>query len=287
MNALSLGGKSILWLRLLLPLSAFTFGFFISYQQDRIRVSEVAQMAWLHWSYASDLKDDMAVIDWSKNMEGMDNILAFQASMGPKIVVEGGNQNYLPAHPEDGVSLETSGRWVTLRSTQKDPLHSRKLILVYHSFPSPLFWGFFGLAVSLLSLWLGWVRSKGCPSPQNNPVKRLSHEASSRPAAPPVFPSDPSAIEKNRPLMFIDKHFLIQQVTPEAALLLQKTSSDLLGRHLFDLKPAPRLMQALDGNEEVKLLNPFLSNPLISVILKPDRNGTLMFLERVEETKAP
>ena len=54
-----LGGLALL---LFSPLLAFGLGFTFAYQQDQLRVSELGRIAWLHFQYAEELKDDMAVI---------------------------------------------------------------------------------------------------------------------------------------------------------------------------------------------------------------------------------
>ena len=288
MNAPALTAKSIHGLKFLLPFFTFIIGFFISYQQDRIHVSEVGHLAWLHWRYASDLKDDMAVIDWSKNLEGMEAILAFQVKSGPNIITDGGNREYLGVRNQDGISFELPDRWSYVQSLKKDSPASDQFTMVYHSVPGPLLWGLVTSAASLLPLLMsGFISKDSSKNQKNNPGGSSSLGVPSQASSTPILPADPPSVKINNPHIFIDKHYLIQQVTPEAALWLQKSSDDLSQSHLFDLKPTSRLIQAIDGNEEVKLLNPFLSYPLLSVFLKPDPNGTLLFLERREETKAP
>ena len=69
-----------LLLLVLLALIAFIVSFGVAYQQDEARVMDFGKLAWAHLSYAEELKDDMAVIDWSKNLEKMDTIRAFQVN---------------------------------------------------------------------------------------------------------------------------------------------------------------------------------------------------------------
>ena len=88
--------------------------------------------------------------------------------------------------------------------------------------------------------------------------------------------------KNEKPFLFLDRNYVIQQVTPEAARLLKRNLDDLLNGHLFDLNPEPSLMQAIEKAEEAKLSKPFLTNPNLTAFLKPDPNGTLLYLESIE-----
>ena len=41
-------------------------------------------------------------------------------------------------------------------------------------------------------------------------------------------------------------------------------------------------MQAIEKAEEANLSSPFLTNPKLSAFIKPDPNGTLLYLENIE-----
>ena len=285
MNSRFRSVKIIQWPMIFFSFFAFGFGFLISFQQEQHHVLEVGQLAWFHLCSALDLKDDMALMDGSKNLESMENILAFQMKVGSKIVASGGNDHFIPAAAGLGAAFDPPSRWNFLERSGRDPKNPRELTLVLHSAPGPFFWGFFGFASSLLTSLVLLRLRRGMAS---------SHELSeapreTNPRFPPEIgvarPTDFATVENNRPYLFLDKNFVIQQVSPEAAILLLKNSKDLIHCHLFDLKPDPQLIQAMERNTEVKLLIPFLSHPQLSVFLKPDPQGTLLFLECGEEGK--
>lgn len=279
MSGLIPPSKLILAQLLLLSLLAFGFGFFISFRQEKNRVLEEGQLAWLHLTYALDLRDDMAVIDWSKNLEALEGVSAFQAKAGPKILAEGGNRDYLEPVAGPGIYFLPPSRWIFFQRGTRGRQDPREFTFVDASSPGPLLWGFFGfaacLAGSIISVWLFAGFSPPTDSPSGASAKKPE------PGEGPLLirPAVPTAALEKRPFLFLDKQFVIQEVSPEASLLLQRDSADLLQGHIFDLKPDPSLMKAMEKNEEVKLLTPFLSYPHLLVFLKPDPNGTLLFLE--------
>ncbi len=74
---------------LLFSTLAFASGFGLAYRQDRIRAEEIGRLTWSHFSYAEELKDDMAVIDWSNDMKNLDGLRVFQADLNSKVIAEG------------------------------------------------------------------------------------------------------------------------------------------------------------------------------------------------------
>jgi hypothetical protein len=274
--------KSNLLITLAFSVLAFGVGFGISYHQDSVRVGEFGQLVWFHLNYAEELKDDMAVIDWSKNLQKFDDVLVFQATNDKKVMAEGGNRNFLPPLNKEGVYFSLPPRWVFHKEMMNFEKKKKELTVVYRVWPGPVNWGFFsfilcfvtGLGTTgLASLFLPVKTSQ--PSPAVALLKPKVTQSDIRPQNIPHSKNE-------KPFLFLDKNYVIQQVTPEAARLLQRSPDDLLNGHLFDLNPEPSLMQAIEKAEEVKLLNPFLTNPKISASLKSDPNGTLVFLESAE-----
>lgn len=78
-----------LFLTLCLSVLAFSLVFSLSFQQDRAQVAEIGYLAWSHFFYAAELKDDMAVIDWSKNLEKLESVRAFLVEADSKNVARG------------------------------------------------------------------------------------------------------------------------------------------------------------------------------------------------------
>jgi hypothetical protein len=261
-------------------LLAFGVAFGISYQQDLIRVQEVGQLAWLHLVYAEELKDDMAIIDWSKNLQKINGVLAFQATNDSKVAAEGGNRSFLPVSAKEGVSYSFPAKWVFHIEMTTAEKKDKGLTLVYYVWPGPLQWGLFtflfcfitGIGATVLPAYFSPAKIQ---QPLLSPIVPKPVGVASL-----VRPQNSSS--RDKPFVFLDKNYVIQQVSPEAAKLLQRNTTDLMNGHLFDLDPEPSLMQAIEKAEDAKLLKPFLSHPKLSAILKPDPNGTILFLESTE-----
>lgn len=235
-------------------------------------------MAWAHLHYALELKDDMAVIDWSKNLEKMDSVLAFKATVDSRSIAEGGNRNLLPTGNTMGPTYRFPTDWVFVIGGAAGSASPKELTVIFRFGPGPPGWGFLMGGMALLAGILGlFMMPAGIP-------ERLSPTTDPKPSKPlpkknlnPV----PSKMDTQKPYLFLDKNYVIQQTTPEAAKLFQKTIESLLNSHLLDLEPNPALMSAIERSEEVHLESAFASQPKLSVSIKTDPNGTLLFLEVV------
>ena len=274
--------KPNLLITLAFSILAFVAGFGISYQQDFSRAGEFGQLAWLHLIYAEELKDDMAVIDWSKNLQKFDSVLAFRAMTDKKVIVEGGNRNFIPPLKKEDVYFSFPLRWVFHKEMMNFEKKDEELTVVYQVWPGPVIYGFFtfilcfvtGLgATGLTSFFLPVKTSQSSPAIVVPKPKVIPTE---------IRPQKNPDSKNEKPFLFLDRNYVIQQVTPEAARLLKRNLDDLLNGHLFDLNPEPSLMQAIEKAEEAKLSKPFLTNPNLTAFLKPDPNGTLLYLESIE-----
>jgi hypothetical protein len=268
------------WLALVafsLVASALAFGF--AFQVRSVRISEVAQLAQAHLIYALKQKDDMAVIDWSRDLEKMENVLAFQASLNQTRVAEGGNRDFLSNPGWIGVPFRSIFQWPRLLEGGGESLSRLDFLLIYRSKPDPILCGFTAFLFCFLAG--GWALLVVGPGhlvekPHNDTLAAPSLEA--QPPAK-VLPAGPLLGDPDMPFLFLDKSYIIQQANLEASELLQKDSKGLVNAHLLDLTPDPRLMQAIKTGEATKLSGAFLSRPNLSVILKPDPNGFFLFLE--------
>lgn len=275
-------------LSLFFSILAFCFGFGISYRQDRNEVIEIGQLAWDHLIYALELKDDMAVIDWSKNLEKLDHLLSFQVKVGSKDIAEGGNRNFLSPEIPEGVSYIFPSNWRFRIVLDKSAQDSKEFILVYHSWPGSMIWGLLvfsvcmavGLAVGIFS-----VNKASLKSPKTKPI-RDEPQAVNKPSGLSIQPTY-AQIKNNTPSFFIDKNYIIQQANPDAAVFLQTSSDHLLNNHLLDLDPDPYLIQAIEKAIETRVKIPFPKYPNISLLLKPDPNGSLLILERNDTLESP
>src|ERR1700722_16842979 len=123
--------KSLWNIVFIAALIAATLGFILSYQDEQTRFSEMGLIAQSHLNYALQLKDDMALIDWSKGLEKLPSVSAFQATSASKVVAEGGNKQLCPAVLTDGVSFQFPYRWMVHSSFRKDSLTPIALTLVF------------------------------------------------------------------------------------------------------------------------------------------------------------
>ncbi|HTA76133.1 MAG TPA: hypothetical protein VK791_03130 [bacterium] len=270
METLPRSSKSLWIIVLTSALIAGTLGFTLSYQDEQTRFSQMASIAESHLSYAAQLKDDMALIDWSKGLEKLPSILAFRANLDTKVLAEGGNKQFCPATAPNGVSFEFPYRWVI--HWQKDST-MLELTLVFQNFRGPLFWA---LCAIFICLGTGWGLISYLSSP-----KTLS--SSTQKIAPIKKPSVLNLIvETSNDQSFtlaLDKDYVICQVTPLAARALDKQVSELVGSHFLDLLPDPSVMKAIDEAKEIKLIKPFPSHPHLSALLQPAAHGTVLILE--------
>jgi len=267
------------WLTLLSASSlvfAFTYGFAVSERTERVK--EVAQLAQAHLVYALKQKDDMGVIDWSKDLEKMENVLAFQATLNQKSVIEGGNRDLLLNPGRIGTFYRSSAQWVQLSGDGAEVQNQLDFSLIYRSKPDPVLFGFVAFLFSLLLGGFG-LFSAGHREELKVDLQRSILTPSAPPPAVKVLPANPLRGETEKPFLFLDHNYIIQQATAQASRLLQMNSKALVNTHLLDLTPDPRLMQAIQSSEESKLSAAFLSHPNLSVVIKPDPNGFFLFLE--------
>jgi len=281
MNSRLLSRKSSHLMLLTPAVFAFGIAFLIAYQQDQKYVVESSRLALSHLVYALQLKDDMAVIDWSHDMERSEFLLVFQASSNSKVVAEGGNRNFLPDRSIAGVSYDFPNQWSFKWESPKGAQPPKELVIQYSTSPGPFLWGLLGFFLCLLAGAAGRMSASG--TSEKNPILIVPTQKTNAKvptSTKPVlsFSADP----KNS--LFLDKNFVIQQITPEAAELFQKKPADLLFCHLLDLTPDPRFMQSIEQAEETLFPNPFLSYPHISAQLKATPVGMILQLEKTDST---
>ena len=273
--------RRVLVSSLLLSIPAFLLGFGIAYRQDEIHVFNVGHLAWLHFSYAEELKDDMAVIDWAKNLENLDTVRAFQVVSGPNIIAEGGNRNYLPSITPEGVAYLFPAGWTFRVTSTKPQAPTLEFTLVLHAWPGPLLWGMLLFGVCLAGgCALGYFSFRPLPVKilPNETIRSASPVTSLKNQIPTK--SIPIPPQNKKAYFFIDKDYVIRQASQEAAGYFKKKPEELLNRHLLDLAPDPALVQAFEKKEETKIPKPFLEPLDISAHLKPEAGGCLVILER-------
>jgi hypothetical protein len=263
----------------ILCLSALTAiaAFGIAYRQDQKSISQATQLALGHLIYALQMKDDMAVIDWEHELETTGGWLGFQVSTGSKVIAEGGNRNVLTPRPDAaGLSYRFPDQWILLWRSGGPPATQAEVVACCRSWPGPVLWGLMGFAGCFLSgMTASWRTThgwKGSPVPPAGAAR-----------VPPVpFPTtelqgpEKTTGPAESPFLMLDKNFIIQQISPQAADLFGKESSELIQSHLLDLLPDPKLMRSIEKGERTKLSDAFPRHPDISVVLEPEPTGTLL-----------
>jgi hypothetical protein len=290
MTASPLPHRAQVFTLLLFPLLAFALAFELAYQQDKIRVAETGQLAWFHFLYAEELKDDMAVIDWSKNTGNLSGLRAFQVKVNSKVVAEGGNRDFLTDSTAEVIRYHFPSGWtyhVTSKSGSQD---LNEFTLEINTWPGPFLWGLLFLAGSFLSGCLLAFQTKNSKSSPSiivpAPASRKEWTGQSL-ASSSAVPEPDKNLPQGESFLLIDKNYMIKQASAGAAELLGENLDALMNRHLLDLMPDPLFIQAMEKAEEIKLSKPFPERPHLSVFLKPHSQGCLVFLEGPKESKSP
>ena len=281
---------------LLFSTLSFALGFSLSYQQDGNQVGEIGRLASAHLSYAEELKDDMAVIDWSKNLEKLNGLRSFQVKVNSKVTAEGGNQDFL-AHPvAEGIGYEFPSTWSYRATSNADPQNVKEFILIYNLWPGPFLLGLFyfggaflggAIVMALQTKNSKIIRPKVSivPSQNNFTVSLKTPTSSADPLPAPVIPIETP--NNGKPFLLVDNALIILEASTQAAELLGANLNLLSKIHLIDLKPHPLLVQAVENAEEGKFLNPFAEHPHLIAFVKRDIKGCLIFLESRSETSNP
>jgi hypothetical protein len=263
--------KSLWIIVLTLSFAAGILGFVLSYQDEQTRFSQMASIAESHLSYASQLKDDMALIDWSKGLEKLPSVLAFRVNLDSKILVEGGNKQFCPITAPNGVSFEFPYRWVIYWQKDSTPL---QLTLVFQNFRGPLFWSLCAFFIGLGTGWalISYIVSQKTLAPatavETAPIQKRS-----------VIKPITDITNDQSFTLALDKDYVICQATPLAAKALDKQVTDLVGSHFLDLLPDPSVMKAIEEAKEIRLIKPFPSHPHLGALLQPAAHGTVLILE--------
>jgi hypothetical protein len=263
------------WIVLLvLSLAAGTLGFSLSYQDEQTRFLEMISVAQSHFTYALQLKDDMAMIDWSKGLEKLPSVLTFQAHSGSKVIAEGGNKEMCPVVSNDGLSFSFPYHWIVHSTFNKETGTPADLTIVFQDFHGPFLWGVCLFSVSFIA-GLILFRLKAPPITHSlTPAPIVSVIKNSDVVQPKVL-----AVDEKSLTLTLDADYLIFQATPLAAKAVDRPLSDLVGSHFLDLLPDPSVMNVIAEAKETTFLKPFPSHPHLSALIRPVKEGTIIVLE--------
>jgi hypothetical protein len=274
MESLQRTTKSQWTILLTVALAASVLGFSLSYQDEQTRFSQMSLLAEAHLIYALQLKDDMALIDWSKSLENLPSVLAFQAHSGSTVVAEGGNKEMCPVVSGDSFSFDFPYRWIVHSTFNKDSVTPADLTMVFQDFHGPLLWSLYFFLVSFVSGFL-LLRLKVAPKAIQSSSVQIVPTVKNTEAARTFV----SMIDEKNPTLALDADYMISQATPLAAKALDRSMSDLVGSHFLDLLPDPSVMKVIAEAKETSLLKPFPSHPHLSVLIRPLPEGTILILQ--------
>ncbi len=265
-----------------LALAAGALGFYLSYQEEQTRFSEISAVAESHLIYALQLKDDMALIDWSKDIEKLPSILTFQALSGSKVVAEGGNQTLCPIVSSDGLSFDFPYRWTFHSTFNKESGTLANLTMVFQDFRGPLLWAgclfWVSFATGLILILLKIMPKTNSPAPDSD-TPTIQTKV--------VVKTSVLKVDDKSSTLALDADYVISQVTPLAAKALDRQISDLVGSHFLDLSPDPSVMSVIEEAKETEFLKPFPSHPHISALIHPMPEGTLLVLKTGNNAERP
>lgn len=259
---------------LIIALAASVLGFGLSYQDEQIRFSQMSLLAEAHLIYALQLKDDMALIDWSKGLENLPSVLAFQVHTGSTVVAEGGNKEMCPVVSNDSFSFDFPYRWIVHSTFNKASVIPSDLTMVFQDFHGPLLWSIYFFLVSFVTGFI-LLRLKVTPKTIQFPTAQIVPTVKNTEATQTFV----SVIDEKSPTLSLDADYMISQATPLAAKALDRSMSNLVGSHFLDLLPDPSVMKVIAEAKETILLKPFPSHPHLSVLIRPLPEGTVLILQ--------
>lgn len=254
-----------------------------AFQQERRQVSLAGELAWDHLNYALSLQDDMGLIDWGRGLERMEGIQSFRYGTSSKTMIEGGNQDRLPAATTEGVHFLFPSGWLFEKDAAPGTKDPGILLLVYHPSAGPLAWGSLGMTIVLLTSFLSWAlqgrsSQEALPTPTPSAREIPRRDRGDGDPLVPVGALPPYSL-------FIDSSYVIRQAAPGTATLFGKEPEALMDHHLLDLAPTPLLVQSIERGQGSVEGNAFPSQPDLKVTLKAVPNGTFLILERTSRSK--
>ena len=222
---------------MVVALAASLSAFVIAYRQGIVLAAQTAALSRFHLHYALSLQDDMGVIDWAKSLEKQEPVLAFQARVNGKVIAEGGNRNYLPVSPREGIQYVFPATWLYYG---REPLSApgsggfEELILVCRdatgAFPLALV-VLFACTLTALLIRAAGAAKDAVPPPAVIPP---ALEKNPQPSSPPPSPLEGEFADPDRAFLFLDKQFIIRKASPRAVLLMDRPLENLQDAHLLD-----------------------------------------------------
>jgi len=265
--------KTLPLLGFALSLVLFSCGFFLAYHQDAREAEKFSHIAFSHFSQSRLARDDMGLIDWARDLEYSEGVLAFKAAQGGKILAKGGNQNFIPFSSIPGTRFVLPSTWITRLGSENDSQGRETFDLALALWPGPLLWGLFGLGAAwTMGAFVFWGLSRAA-----GPMEEMKTQE------PPVW-----AREFENPLptpsaeslfLFLDSNCVVRNASPTATKLFGEKHPALMGLHLLDLKPHPSVIKAIGEKSPQELKNAFPAFPSIVLTLEVLPEGFMFVIK--------
>jgi hypothetical protein len=212
----------------------------------------------------------MALVDWSRTLEGPGGPAALRLTLAGRDLASWGDPRLLesPGTPD----FRFPCQWVSIPEMSGVPPDSR-LILVDRLTPGPFVWG----GLSVLAFLAGWFASR---------FGRRTTVSAERPRVDP--PSDrgfPGTFEPllrhlggDEGLLFLDGNYRVLWASDRAASLLHRGENTLRHAHLLDLGPEEALLDALERKATVEVARPFRGSDAMTAVFEMAPFGLVLRL---------
>ena len=255
----------------LLGALAIFLNFYLGFEAGRAQSLQVFQLAESKLLYTLSQKDDLELIDWGRSMAAQIPGLCLLATLDGQKVMVLGNPGTLPNRPIPGLHFQWPNLWLFHDLRNPEELSKAPFDLTM-SLPTSGLWP--GIALNLALLLLaGLLILPSSISPDPAPASPLP-ALPSKPNPAPHPDSDPALS-----LLWIDRGYLIRSSSTQAQALLGEKAKDLLGRHLLDLSPQPRLLEILASGQKGEIEDAFLPPLRLRAKVSPQSEGWNLILE--------
>jgi len=234
-------------------------------------------------AYILQVKDDMALIDWSKTLEKTDDCLACDIREGGQSKLSVGNKAFLPSGLNQGQSFQFPSQW---SFGWKSPNTPYEALLVFEAKPIPWVWGLaFGMGSSLFYFGLRFyfqrfigkeITSSALPETR---MEFPSH------ALVRTGPSAVSAPDTRHPFLLVSKEPEILESSNSINSIFPffQPGSTIL----FDLEPSPELLDLIQEGKMGRVENAFKKAPGQGATVKSSESGIFLVLEPSVEALPP
>ncbi len=264
----------------------FAGGYGLAYSLSYDRAASEAQLSIDHLSYILEVKDDMGLIDWSKSIEKLDDLLAYDVLINGVSKISGGNKTLVPQNLAEGLSFHFPAQWNFLWNPANKTYET---VFVFESTPSPWIGGL-GLSLFGLAGWFGcFIYLRGTLQKTEQPLSPLpnnKHVATEGPDLTSKTQPPPSKARSTLPYLVVNNNFNITEFSPSLTDVF--TFFNPATHNFFlDLEPTEELLNRMEIREEGHVPNAFKSLKGRGATLKTLEEDLLLILEPSFEASTP